>query len=95
METIFEETPSMSTYLLAFLISDFVSIESTKYGLPQKLYVRETAVDSAAFGLEAGVEILQALQTYLNVDYILPKMDQAAIPDKGGAMENWGLVTYT
>lgn len=95
MVTIFDDTPSMSTYLLAFLISDFVSIESNKYGLPQKLYVRDSAEDRAAFGLEAGVEILQALQTYLNVEYVLPKMDQAAIPDKGGAMENWGLVTYT
>lgn len=93
MVTTFDDTPSMPTYLLAFLVSDFVYVESDTY-TPQRLYMRPTAPDAWSVGFEAGVEILHALENYLDVPYGLPKMDQVAVPDKGGAMENWGLVTY-
>ncbi|XP_053665927.1 aminopeptidase N-like [Anopheles marshallii] len=91
--TKFGPTPKMSTYLLAFGVSDFVSIEDGR----QQVYARPNAIDEAAFALEAGVKILDALNTYTYVSYYdyMPKLSQMAIPDRGsGAMENWGLVKY-
>lgn len=84
----------MSTYLVAFIISDFEYVESNKYDLKQRVYARPNGIQFADFGLASGVEILNALQVYTGVVYDLPKMDQVAVPDRSGAMENWGLVTY-
>uniref|UniRef100_A0A182PEE9 Aminopeptidase N n=1 Tax=Anopheles epiroticus TaxID=199890 RepID=A0A182PEE9_9DIPT len=91
--TKFEPTPKMSSYLLAYGVSDFVSIEEGN----QNLYARPNAIHEAEFGLEAGVKILDALSEYTGVNYYdyMPKLSQMAIPDRGGgAMENWGLVKY-
>uniref|UniRef100_A0A182K6I8 Aminopeptidase N n=1 Tax=Anopheles christyi TaxID=43041 RepID=A0A182K6I8_9DIPT len=83
----------MSSYLLAFGVSDFVSIEDGN----QQVYARPNAIHEADFALEAGVKILDALSEYTGVNYYdyMPKLTQMAIPDRGGgAMENWGLVKY-
>ncbi|XP_058117335.1 aminopeptidase N-like [Anopheles ziemanni] len=91
--TKFGPTPKMSTYLLAFGVSDFVAIED---GL-QQVYARPNAIHEAKFALEAGVRVLDALNAYTDVSYYdyMPKLSQMAIPDRGGgAMENWGLVKY-
>uniref|UniRef100_A0A182JBC8 Aminopeptidase n=1 Tax=Anopheles atroparvus TaxID=41427 RepID=A0A182JBC8_ANOAO len=91
--TKFGPTPKMSTYLLAFGVSDFVAIEDGQ----QQVYARPNAIDEAKFALEAGVRVLDALNAYTDVSYYdyMPKLSQMAIPDRGGgAMENWGLVKY-
>nr|XP_040221257.2 aminopeptidase N-like [Anopheles coluzzii] len=91
--TFFEKTPAMSTYLLAFVVSDFLFRVSGT----QRVYVRPNAFNEATFALEAGVKILKVLDDHLGIPYdtYMPKLDQIAIPDfAAGAMENWGLVTY-
>uniref|UniRef100_A0A182QV74 Aminopeptidase n=1 Tax=Anopheles farauti TaxID=69004 RepID=A0A182QV74_9DIPT len=91
--TKFGTTPKMSTYLLAFGVSDFVAIEDGQ----QQVYARPNAIHEAEFALEAGVKVLNALNAYTDVSYYdyMPKLSQMAIPDRGsGAMENWGLVKY-
>lgn len=93
--TFFEDTPNMPAYLLAFIVSDYVSIEGNKYGLTQRVFARPNAIQFADFALDAGIELLHALEQYFGIPYDLPKLDQVAIPDfKAGAMENWGIVTY-
>uniref|UniRef100_A0A182QRY1 Aminopeptidase N n=1 Tax=Anopheles farauti TaxID=69004 RepID=A0A182QRY1_9DIPT len=91
--TAFQRTPLMSTYLLAFVVSDFqFRISGT-----QRVFVRPNAFNEASFALEAGVKILAALDEHLGIAYgaHMPKLDQIAVPDfAAGAMENWGLVTY-
>uniref|UniRef100_A0A182N5W6 Aminopeptidase N n=1 Tax=Anopheles dirus TaxID=7168 RepID=A0A182N5W6_9DIPT len=91
--TKFGPTPKMSSYLLAFGVSDFVGIEDGQ----QQVYARPNAIHEAKFALEAGVKVLDALNAYTDVSYYdyMPKLSQMAIPDRGsGAMENWGLVKY-
>lgn len=94
----FERTPPVQTYLIAFIISDFDFIEELDdEGIPHRIY--STPEDIAdGFGdlaLNVSRSLLDGFQEYLGINYSLPKMDQAAIPDfAAGAMENWGLVTY-
>lgn len=92
----FKTTEKMSTYLLAFIVSQFDHTQTlerhTVYARPQ-----EIAQGTAQFALETGEKALKAMEDFVNVKYSLEKMDQAAIPNNyfaAGAMENWGLVTY-
>uniref|UniRef100_A0A667XZX8 Aminopeptidase n=1 Tax=Myripristis murdjan TaxID=586833 RepID=A0A667XZX8_9TELE len=82
----FDTTVKMSTYLVAFIVSDFLSI--SVYAVPEK-------IDQTAFALDAAVKLLDFYDDYFDIPYPLPKQDLAAIPDfQSGAMENWGLTTY-
>uniref|UniRef100_A0A673BXY6 Aminopeptidase n=1 Tax=Sphaeramia orbicularis TaxID=375764 RepID=A0A673BXY6_9TELE len=86
LEDYFDTTVKMSTYLVAYIVSDFVSISI--YAVPDK-------IDQTTFALDAAVKLLDFYDDYFDIPYPLPKQDLAAIPDfQSGAMENWGLTTY-
>ncbi|XP_059217370.1 aminopeptidase N [Stomoxys calcitrans] len=93
-KTVFQSTTNMPTYLIAFIVSDFKYSEGTFYGLKQRVYSRPGSEDEQEWGLLSGMLITQRLADYYGIDFMLPKLDQAAIPNKGGAMENWGMATY-
>uniref|UniRef100_A0AAG5CQ28 Aminopeptidase n=1 Tax=Anopheles atroparvus TaxID=41427 RepID=A0AAG5CQ28_ANOAO len=93
--TMFETTPRMSIYLLAFVVSDFPFIEDA--GAAQRVFARPTSVNETQYALETGVRLMTTLDEYLGIPYstFMPKVDQVAIPDfEAGAMENWGLCIY-
>uniref|UniRef100_A0A7N8YM60 Aminopeptidase n=1 Tax=Mastacembelus armatus TaxID=205130 RepID=A0A7N8YM60_9TELE len=96
--TTFEPTERMSTYLLAFIVSDFVSIQSNQNNnLLIRIWARKKAIDDrqGEYALNVTGPILQFYERYYNAAYPLSKSDQVALPDfNAGAMENWGLVTY-
>uniref|UniRef100_A0A3P8VR49 Aminopeptidase n=1 Tax=Cynoglossus semilaevis TaxID=244447 RepID=A0A3P8VR49_CYNSE len=95
--TKFEPTQKMSTYLLAFIVSDFVSIESRQNHLLIRIWGRKKAINNGQgeYALNVTGPILQFYERYYNASYPLSKSDQVALPDfNAGAMENWGLVTY-
>src|SRR5205814_61245 len=47
------------------------------------------------YALEATAQILKYYNDYFGAAYPLPKLDQIALPGGfGGAMENWGGITY-
>ncbi|KAM8895416.1 aminopeptidase N-like isoform 1-T3 [Spinachia spinachia] len=97
-ETTFEPTKKMSTYLLAFIVSDFDSIKSTMNNeLLIRIWARRKAIEcqQGDYALNVTGAILQFYEHYYNATYPLSKSDQIALPDfNAGAMENWGLVTY-
>uniref|UniRef100_A0A8D3CPP6 Aminopeptidase n=1 Tax=Scophthalmus maximus TaxID=52904 RepID=A0A8D3CPP6_SCOMX len=96
--TTFEPTERMSSYLLAFIVSDFVSIQSNQNNkLLIRIWARMKAIGERQgdYALNVTGPILQFYERYYNATYPLSKSDQIALPDfNAGAMENWGLVTY-
>ncbi|XP_073692522.1 aminopeptidase N [Garra rufa] len=96
--TIFGPTKRMSTYLVAFVVSDFTFINSKdKKGVLVRIWARKKAIESGQgnYALNITQPILEFFEKYYNTSYPLSKSDQIALPDfNSGAMENWGLVTY-
>lgn len=96
--TEFESTPVMSTYLLAFIVSEFTYVESKS---PDDVLIRiwarpsATAEGHGSYALNVTGPILSFFAGHYDTPYPLDKSDQIALPDfNAGAMENWGLVTY-
>ncbi|EPY73395.1 endoplasmic reticulum aminopeptidase 1 [Camelus ferus] len=96
IEDHFDVTVKMSTYLVAFIVSDFKSVSKmTKSGVKVSVYAVPDKINQADYALDAAVTLLEFYEDYFSIPYPLPKQDLAAIPDfQSGAMENWGLTTY-
>jgi puromycin-sensitive aminopeptidase len=94
--TVFETTPIMSTYLLAFATGEVGYKEAkTKRGVTVRTYATPDNVEMTAFALDVAVKTLEFYEDYFGIDYPLAKCDMIALPDfASGAMENWGLITY-
>ncbi|KAB0800418.1 hypothetical protein PPYR_06158 [Photinus pyralis] len=88
---VYQESIPMSTYLVAFVVSDFVSLKSGNFSV----WVRQGAQPQARYSLEIGPKVLKFYEDFFQIKFPLPKVDMIALPDfAAGAMENWGLVTY-
>jgi len=90
----FEQTPTMSTYLVFLGVGKF---EFTRDAEDPRVRVATLPgmKPHAKFGLEFGRKALAFSEDYYGIPYPLPKMDLIAIPDFAfGAMENWGAITF-
>uniref|UniRef100_A0A4W6ELN9 Aminopeptidase n=1 Tax=Lates calcarifer TaxID=8187 RepID=A0A4W6ELN9_LATCA len=96
LEDHFDTTIKMSTYLVAYIVSDFLSVsKTTQHGVKISVYAVPEKINQTAYALDAAVKLLDFYDNYYDIPYQLPKHDLAAIPDfQAGAMENWGLSTY-
>ncbi|XP_045668966.1 aminopeptidase N [Ursus americanus] len=96
--TEFETTPIMSTYLLAYIVSEFKNVETrAPSGILIRIWARPGAIDEGhgSYALNVTGPILDFFSAHYDTPYPLNKSDQVALPDfSAGAMENWGLVTY-
>ncbi|XP_058501683.1 aminopeptidase N-like [Solea solea] len=96
-QTVFETTEKMSTYLLAFIVSEFGYIGNMTDNVLIRIFARKPAIDAGQgdYALNKTGTILKFFEQYYSSKYPLPKSDQIALPDfNAGAMENWGLITY-
>ncbi|KAM7413857.1 hypothetical protein PAMA_018921 [Pampus argenteus] len=96
-KTVFKPTLKMSTYLLAFIVSDFDFVNNTIGDVLIRIFARKPAIAAGqgGYALNKTGPILKFFEEYYNSSYPLPKSDQIALPDfNAGAMENWGLITY-
>ncbi|KAF6206459.1 hypothetical protein GE061_017692 [Apolygus lucorum] len=97
----FETTPLMSTYLVSFVICDYVPVRATlgEYQsreittwVPREMHNTYSAI------LVGNLvpKLLEYLEDYTANNYSLPKLDMFVVMDMPGVggMENWGLIMY-
>ncbi|KAI4459362.1 protease m1 zinc metalloprotease [Holotrichia oblita] len=92
----FQESVRMSTYLTCFIVSDFTFTEDTlANGQQFRVYATPEQVSKTEYARVIGKSVIEYFIDYFGIDFPLPKLDMAAIPDfVSGAMEHWGLVTF-
>ena len=94
-EVRFAPTPSMSSYLNVFVAGELDVIESEVGPTQIRVIATKGKAELGRYALEASSEILKYYNDYFGIAYPLPKLDQIALPGGfGGAMENWGGITY-
>lgn len=91
----------MSTYLACFIVSDFrhkkreVNASEIGKNFDIRVFSTPAQLNKVDFALETAVKMTEYYIQYFKIEYPLPKLDLAAIPDfVSGAMEHWGLVTF-
>ncbi|KAJ7748797.1 leucyl aminopeptidase [Mycena maculata] len=93
--TRFEETPPMSSYLVAFANGPFEHLETAVVmplsgrTVPLRIYATPDNIHQVGFCLDVTAKVLPLYETIFNIEYPLPKLDTLAV----SAMENWGLIT--
>jgi aminopeptidase N len=94
-EVRFSATPPMSSYLNVFVAGKLDLIQSRSGPTQIRVIATKGKAELGRYALEATAQILQYYNDYFGVPYPLPKLDQIALPGGfGGAMENWGGITY-
>lgn len=92
----FQQSVKMSTYLVAFVVSDFAHLETTsRRGVKIRVWAPKDLISYAKYAIKITPKILDYYEKFYRINFPLPKQDLIAIPDFAmGAMENWGLITY-
>ncbi|CAH2244796.1 jg5146 [Pararge aegeria aegeria] len=98
--THFDRSVQMSTYLVAYVLSDFKHLETSYISKdnvtkPIRVWARPSLIKNAKYALSIIPKILAFYEDVFGLPYALDKVDLVAIPDfSNGAMENWGLITF-
>ncbi len=95
--TVFEATPKMSCYLLAFATGEMHGVSGkTKGGVEVSSWATVAQPkEYLAYANSEAIKILEFFIDYFQTPFPLKKLDQVALPDfESLAMENWGLITY-
>lgn len=71
----------MSTYIVAFLVSDFPYLSDPNATIPHRAFARPNGINNSEFILNVGNQMMDELVKYFGVNYSLPKIDQVAIPN--------------
>ncbi len=94
-EVRFGLTPPMSSYLVVLCAGEFEAIESEQDGVKLRVVTTKGKSETGRYALETEAKILHYYNDYFGIPYPLPKLDLIALPGGfGGAMENWGGITY-
>ena len=94
-EVRFGLSPSMSSYLVVLCAGELDAIEAEQDGVKLRVIATKGKAEMGRYALESEAKILRYYNEYFGVPYPLPKLDLIAVPGGfGGAMENWGGITY-
>ena len=93
----FQETPPISSYLVAYCVGPFEAtpVATTPSGVPVRVVLPRGLVDKGVYARDAHVGSLNYLEEYTAIPYPYTKVDAIGVPDfEAGAMENPGAITY-
>uniref|UniRef100_A0A8C1QQ58 Leucyl/cystinyl aminopeptidase n=1 Tax=Cyprinus carpio TaxID=7962 RepID=A0A8C1QQ58_CYPCA len=91
----FEKSVNMSTYLVAFIVADFISVSKNVSKTKVSVYAVPDKKEQVQYALDTACKLLEFYNSFFKNEYPLSKLDLVAIPDfLAGAMENWGLITF-
>jgi aminopeptidase N len=94
-EVRFAATPPMASYLNVFCAGELDGIQTKKGEVTHGVIATKGKAEMGRYALESSQQILDYYNDYFGVPYPLPKLDHIAVPGGfGGAMENWGGITY-
>src|SRR6266851_4162132 len=91
----FAPTPKMSSYLFVFAAGELERLTAETNGVTVGVVTTAGKREQGRFALENAVKLLDYYNDYFGIKYPLPKLDLIAVPGGfGGAMENWGGITF-
>ena len=94
-EVRFAATPPMASYLNVFCAGELDAIDAKNGEVRHGVIATKGKAQMGHYALESSQQILNYYNDYFGVPFPLPKLDHIAVPGGfGGAMENWGGITY-
>jgi len=91
----FAATPPMASYLNVFCAGELDAIQAKKGDVAHGVVATKGKAEMGHYALESSQQILDYFNDYFGQPFPLPKLDHIAVPGGfGGAMENWGGITY-
>lgn len=93
----FAPSKPLPSYLVAFAVGPFEIVDAGKAGakqVPVRIIVPKGRSSEAKYAAETTGQLVERLEKYFGIPYPYEKVDHIAVPQKGGAMENPGLITY-
>ncbi len=94
-EVQFGMTPPMASYLNVFCAGELDAIEKRSGTVLHRVVATKGKAQMGEYALASAAQIVDFYNDYFGVAYPLPKLAEIAVPGGfGGAMENWGGITY-
>jgi aminopeptidase N len=91
----FTITPPMASYLNVFCAGELDAISTELKKVKHRVIATKGKAEMGYYALQSSQQILEYFNDYFGIPYPLPKLDHIAVPGGfGGAMENWGGITY-
>lgn len=95
---VFEESPLMSTYLVAFTLGEyeFVSVPADGLSFELGIWIRKQYLEQLELAKKTLVGALKFYTDYFKVNFALKKLHIVAVFDQNrGGMESYGMITLT
>lgn len=94
-EVRFAMTPKMASYLNVFVAGELDSIHHQNGDVIHGVVATKGKAEMGRYALASAEQIVNFYNEYFGTPFPLPKLDEIAVPGGfGGAMENWGGITY-
>ncbi|HSH39707.1 MAG TPA: M1 family metallopeptidase, partial [Chthoniobacterales bacterium] len=91
----FAPTPSMASYLNVLCAGELDAIDKQSNGVLHRVVTTRGKAALGRYALDSSGQVTEYFNDYFGTPYPLPKLDEIAVPGGfGGAMENWGGITY-